>query len=280
MTPLITPEELHRRIADGASGLRILDVRWQLDKPEGREDCRAGHIPGAVYVDLGTELSEPGLPLTRGRHPLPSLTRLQAAARRWGIHDGDTVVVYDAAGNTSAARAWWLLRSTGVTDVRVLDGALAGWKAAGFELESGAVEPAEGTVTLTGDHLEQLDIDDVASFLQRGTLIDARAAERYRGEVEPLDPRPGHIPGALSIPTAGNLDDSGRFLAPEQLRERFLSHGVDPQRPTAAYCGSGVNACHALLALQLAGFDAVLYPGSFSEWSRDPDRPVRTGESP
>lgn len=280
MSPLISADELHGLISNGTANLRILDVRWRLGRSDGRVDYLLGHIPGAVYADMDTELSEPDQPASQGRHPLPQLGRLQEAARRWGVHDGDAVVVYDDAKNTSSARAWWLLRHAGLADVRVLDGSFASWTGAGLPIEEGDVQPAPGTVSLDCGTSEHLTIDDAARFPQHGTLLDTRAAERYRGEVEPYDPRPGHIPGALSAPTTGNVDSSGRFRSPADLRSRFLDMGVDPERPVASYCGSGINGCHSTLALEIAGFDAVLYPGSFSEWSNDPTRPVVTGDQP
>lgn len=280
MDPLITAEELHGLVSSNSSNLRILDVRWKLGRADGRSEYRRRHLPGAVYVDMDTELSEPGRPAGEGRHPLPSVERLQAAARRWGLHDGDTVVVYDDAKNTSSARAWWLLRHAGLSNVRVLDGALAGWIRAGYPVETGEVHPTPGTVSLGYGTLHYLTIDDAAEFRQRGTLLDTRATERYTGESEPYDPRPGHIPGAVNAPTTGNVDEEGYFLAPADLRSRFLQVGVDPERPVASYCGSGINGCHSTLALEIAGFEAVLYPGSFSEWSNNPDRPVVQGNNP
>jgi thiosulfate/3-mercaptopyruvate sulfurtransferase len=178
----------------------------------------------------------------------------------------------------SAARAWWLLRDAGVGDVRVLDGGLAAWRRAGLPLEAGDVEAVRGDVLLTPGRLPVLDADGAAGFA--GSLLDARAGERYRGEVEPIDPRAGHIPGAVSAPTAGNLDAEGRFLSPEALRARFTSLGVDLDGPVAAYCGSGITASHEVLALAVAGIDAALFPGSWSAWSSDPSRPAATGPTP
>lgn len=274
-SPLVTAADL----AEVLGRVRILDVRWRLDRPDGRPDYLAGHIPGAVYVDLDTELADHGRPATEGRHPLPSPAALQAAARRWGIRRGDIVVVYDDLGGMSAARAWWMLRDAGL-DVRVLDGALAAWRAAGYELETGEVTPREGDVVLRRGLQPVLGLDDVAGFPDVGTLLDARAAERYRGEVEPVDLAAGHIPGAVSAPTAGNLDAEGRFLAPELLRARFRELGVDAGAPVAAYCGSGVTAAHEVLALEVAGFRAALFPGSWSAWAQHPELPVATGPSP
>jgi thiosulfate/3-mercaptopyruvate sulfurtransferase len=261
----------------GGGPLRVLDVRWRLDRPDGRPDYRAGHIPGAVYVDLDSQLARHGEPRD-GRHPLPPVEQLQGHARSWGIDDGDTVVVYDDLRNLSAARAWWLLRYAGVADVRMLDGALSAWTAAGLPLETGdAPAPALGSVTLAYGALPALTIDEAAALPAEGVLLDARAGERYRGEVEPIDPRAGHIPGAVSAPTTENVDAAGRFLPPEQLRARFASLGVEPGTPVAAYCGSGVTAAHEVAALALAGFDAALFPGSWSQWANDPERLVAVG---
>jgi len=270
---LIAPEEL----AAAEPTVRILDVRWRLDRPDGRPEYLVGHIPGAVYVDLDTQLARHGAP-QEGRHPLPPVEQLERDARSWGIDDGDTVVVYDDLKNLSAARAWWLLRYAGVRDVRLLDGGLAAWTAAGLPLETGEPAPREpGSVSLRYGSLPVLTIDDAAAYPGAGVLLDARAGERYRGEVEPIDPRAGHIPGAVSAPTTENVDAAGRFLPPEQLRARFAALGVEPGRGVAAYCGSGVTAAHEVAALALAGFDAALFPGSWSQWANDADRPVAVG---
>jgi len=261
----------------GGGPLRLLDVRWRLDRPDGRPDYRAGHIPGAVYVDLDTQLARHGAP-QEGRHPLPPVEQLQRDARAWGIDPGDTVVVYDDLKNLSAARAWWLLRYAGVDDVRLLDGALASWRTSGLPLETREPpSPAPGSVTLRYGGLPVLTIDDAAGFANAGVLLDARAGERYRGEVEPIDPRAGHIPGALSAPTTENVDADGRFLPPERLRARFAALGIEPGASVGAYCGSGVTAAHEVVALALAGFDAALFPGSWSQWANHPERPVAVG---
>jgi thiosulfate/3-mercaptopyruvate sulfurtransferase len=194
--------------------------------------------------------------------------------RAWGVNDGDPVVAYDATGNLAAARAWWLLRDAGLPDVRLLDGGLAAWTAAGHPLETGDVTPEPGTATLTGGALPTIDIDDAAAW--PGVLLDARAGERYRGEVEPVDPRAGHIPGAVSAPTSENLAEDGTFRSADELRERFAGLGVRPGDDVAVYCGSGVTAAHTIAALRIAGIDAALYPGSWSQWSSDENRPVAT----
>jgi thiosulfate/3-mercaptopyruvate sulfurtransferase len=253
----------------------VLDVRWKLGGPPGHQEYLRGHVPGAVFADLDNELAGHGLPQD-GRHPLPDPADLQQAARRWGVRRGTPVVVYDGEGNLAAARAWWLLRWAGVGDVRLLDGGLPAWVAAGHEVATGEVTAAPGDVELTGGGLPTLDVDEVEDVARTGVLLDARAAERYRGETEPVDPKAGHIPGAVSAPTGANLAADGRFLPPDELRRRFSELGVVEGEPVGVYCGSGVTAAHQAAALAIAGFDAVLYPGSWSQWS-NLDRPVATG---
>lgn len=251
----------------------LLDVRWALGRTDGARRYADGHLPGAVYVDLETELAGPPS-AAQGRHPLPPIGDLQAAARRWGVRAGVPVVAYDAVGGTSAARAWWLLRWAGVPDVRVLDGGLAAWVEAGGAIQRGEVTPEAGDVTLTPGALPTLDADQAATLAAgAGVLLDARAAERYRGEVEPVDPRAGHIPGALSAPTTGNLDPTGRFLGATRLRDRFAALGATGGQ-VGVYCGSGVTAAHEVAALASIGVTAALYPGSWSQWSADPARDV------
>jgi thiosulfate/3-mercaptopyruvate sulfurtransferase len=258
----------------------LLDVRWALGDPYGHAHYADGHIPGAVYVDLDTELAAPASP-EGGRHPLPDFAELQESARRWGIGSGRPVVVYDDLGNTAAARAWWLLRYAGVTEVTLLDGALGAWRTAGLPLESGIpADPAPGDVVLHPGALPITDADGAAELAVSGLLLDARAGERYRGEVEPVDPRAGHIPGAVSAPTGENLAADGTFLAPELLRKRFEERGADTAARIGVYCGSGVTAAHQIAALEIAGFEATLFPGSWSAWSSDPARPASTGDRP
>lgn len=289
ISPLITAAALD--VALGAESLwsgagrrrsawRVLDVRWKLGGPPGREEYERGHIPGAVYVDLDTELAGHGEP-TDGRHPLPTAEAFQEAARRWGLGDGDAVVVYDDASGTSAARAWWLLRHAGVRDVRVLDGGIAAWRDAGMPLEKGpGATPIPGSITVRFGALPTLDGDAAAALAAdaRGVLLDARAGERFRGEVEPVDPRPGHIPGAVSAPTADNLGTDGRMLPADALAQRFEGLGIGAGTPVGVYCGSGVTAAHEALAMVTAGLPMpALYAGSYSAWSNDPERPVVTG---
>jgi thiosulfate/3-mercaptopyruvate sulfurtransferase len=272
---LVTADEL-ARLLESTKPPVLLDVRWALGDPHGHQHYLDGHLPGAVYVDLETELAAPAVP-ERGRHPLPALGDLQAAARRWGVKDGSPVVVYDNGGNLAAARAWWLLRWAGVADVRLLDGGLGAWQG---PLETGfGPSPEPGDVVLEPGNLPVLDIEEAAAFPGTGVLLDARAGERYRGEQEPIDPRAGHIPGAFSAPTAENLTSDGRFLPPHELAARFRALGAG-DAPVGVYCGSGVTAAHQVAALAVAGFDAALYPGSWSQWSNQPDRPVATGPNP
>jgi thiosulfate/3-mercaptopyruvate sulfurtransferase len=256
----------------------VLDVRWALGGPPGVEGYRGGHIEGARFVDLDHELAAPP-GQGRGRHPLPDPAVFEAAMRSAGVSNASTVVVYDAGGGLSAARAWWLLRYFGHADSRLLDGGLAAWAAAGLTLTTAQPPVDPGDFTAHPGGMPVLDAEAASRMARAGLLLDARAAERYRGEVEPVDRVAGHIPGARSAPTAGNLAADGRFLDPDALRARFTAIGVS-DGPVGAYCGSGVTAAHEVLALELSGVTAALYPGSWSEWVSDPSRPVATGPEP
>ena len=272
MGPLISPEEL---LGD-VDRCTVLDVRWQLGRTDGREQHEVGHVPGAAYVDLETDLADP--PGSRGRHPLPDPARFAEAMRRCGVSDDRPVVVYDAVSGTSAARAWWLLRHHGHRDVRVLDGGWATWQQSGGPVETGPVMPPYGDFTTRAGDLPVVDAAGAAALASDGVLIDARAPERYRGEVEPVDPVAGHVPGAVNVPTARNLDADGRFRSADELRALYTDAGITDGSDAAVYCGSGVTACHDLLALEVAGLPgAALYPGSWSGWVADPSRPVETG---
>lgn len=275
--PLCGVDELAAALRGDAPPV-VLDVRWRLAGPPPAQLYAAGHLPAAVAVDLDTDLSRPRRP-GEGRHPLPEPAALQEALRRWGVDGGGEVVAYDDGDGTSAARAWWLLRWAGIDRVRVLDGGYAAWIAAGLPVTTDVPAPRPGDVVVRPGGMPVLDADGAADVARRGVLLDARAAERYRGEVEPVDPVAGHIPGAISAPTSGNVAD-GTFRGPDELRERFARLGVRPGRPVGAYCGSGVTASQVVLALELAGVEAALYPGSWSEWVADPDRPVATGPEP
>lgn len=281
---LISAPELHQRLAAAdEGGPLVLDVRWALGDPHGHEHYLAGRIPGSVYVDLNTDLAAPADP-AHGRHPLPSPADFQAAARRWGLRRGQGVVVLDDNGGMAAARAWWLLRWAGLEDVRLLDGGLPAWAEAGYGLhgrQDPVAEPGPGDVELGSGGMPTVDIDGAAAFPGHGVLLDARAAERYRGETEPVDPRAGHVPGALNAPTGENLREDGRFKDADELRARFAALGADAKAgeagEVAVYCGSGVTAAHEIAALASAGIPAALYPGSWSQWSNDPRRPAATG---
>ncbi|WP_037607438.1 sulfurtransferase [Streptacidiphilus rugosus] len=280
-TTLIGPDELAELLGGGRPPV-LLDIRWALGGPPGAEEFAKGHLPGAHFVDLDTELAAP--PGAAGRHPLPEPAVLQAALRRAGVSADREVVVYDAANSTSAARAWWLLRWAGHREVRVLDGGLAAWTEAGHPLSLS--EPGDesvesggaGDFTVRPGALATVDTDGAAGW--PGLLLDARAGERYRGETEPVDPRAGHIPGAVSAPTMENVDAEGRFLPVGALAERFRGLGAGQDAEVAVYCGSGVTAAHTILALHLVGREATLYPGSWSEWSGDPARPAAIGPRP
>ena len=265
--------------------LVILDVRWRLGGPPGRADYDAAHVPGAVFVDLDTELADP--PGPGGRHPLPDPARLQAVLRRAGVRADTSVVAYDDGNGAVAARAWWLLRWAGMPadQVAVLDGGWAAWVADGRPTTAEAAQPAAGDVVVRPGAMPVLDADDVAALARSGVLLDARAAPRYRGETEPVDPKAGHIPGARNLPATEITGPDGRVRAPAELAERFAARGAAGATPVAAYCGSGVNAAALVLAAEHAGLRSpdhpvALFPGSWSQWSSDPSRPVATGVDP
>jgi thiosulfate/3-mercaptopyruvate sulfurtransferase len=277
--PLIDVPSAARELS-GTDPPVLLDVRWRLGGPPGIGRYRAGHLPGAVFVDLDTDPAGP--PGTGGRHPLPDPGTFQAAMRRAGVRAGHLAVVYDDGDSTIAARAWWTLRYFGHDLVQVLDGGYRAWVAAGLPVTTGEPPAGAGDFTAVPGHLPVLDAAGAAEVARSGVLLDARAGERYRGETEPVDPVAGHIPGAVSAPTAANVSADGRFLPPPELRERFTSLGVPAGtdvaiREVGAYCGSGVTAAHEVLALALAGIPAALYVGSWSGWVADTSRPVATG---
>ncbi|MEV0583717.1 sulfurtransferase [Nonomuraea sp. NPDC050310] len=270
MSPLITLAEL-----DALGEVTLLDVRSRLGGPPGVTFYREGHIPGAAYCDLDADLAGPAG--AGGRHPLPETEAFQAAMRRLGVSNDRPVVAYDDAGSTIAARIWWTLRYFGHQDVRVLDGGLAAWTADGRPATTDEPQVEPGDFVAKPGALPVLDADEAAALARSGILVDARSAERYRGETEPIDPAAGHVPGAVNVPTTGNVGPDGRFLPAEQLRARFDAVGVRDGVPLGAYCGSGVTAAHELIALELAGYPgAALYVGSWSNWSADPSRPIET----
>ncbi|KRD05848.1 thiosulfate sulfurtransferase [Mycobacterium sp. Root265] len=271
----ISVPELVQRL-DAGDPTTILDVRWQLGAPDGRDAYEAGHLPGAVYVALEEELSDHGV-ADRGRHPLPSGTDLQEAARRWGVRRGVPVVVYDDWNRAGSARAWWVLRAAGIDDVRILDGGLARWRAAGGAVQTGSSTPPPGDIVVEHDDLyagalPTLTAEEAA---EHPNLLDARAPERFRGEVEPVDPVAGHIPGAKNLPSTSVLTDDGTLLSEDELAALAWSFGGSEQ--VGVYCGSGVTAAFLVAALSAAGVDAALFPGSWSQWSAQ-DGPVQTGD--
>jgi thiosulfate/3-mercaptopyruvate sulfurtransferase len=274
VNPLIGVNALAERLDD----VVVIDVRWRLGGSPTLEDFLAGHVPGARWADLDATFAGP--PGQGGRHPLPEGRHLQPVLRELGIDGGTAIVVYDATDSTAAARAWWVLRWAGLSDVRVLDGGLAAWTASGRALEAGPAPPAAdpGSVTVREGGMPTVDAAGAAELARAGVLLDARAFARYRGEVEPIDPVAGHIPGARSAPTDANVAADGRLLPAVELRRRFAEIGVGADTVVGVYCGSGVTAAHTVLALEVAGLTAALYPGSWSEWITDPARPVATGD--
>jgi thiosulfate/3-mercaptopyruvate sulfurtransferase len=272
-SPLISVNTLSELLRSGKPRPTLLDTRWDHEVGAKAMAFTTGHIPGAVFVDLDRGLA--ASPGAGGRHPLPSAQTFAAAMRSRQVWNDRSVVVYDEATSMTAGRAWWLLRYFGHRNVRVLDGGVAAWVQAGRRLENGVgFLVAPGDFVARPGHMPLIEADDAAEIAERGILIDARASERFRGLAEPIDPVAGHIPGACNRPTAQNVDDSGRFLAPHVLREAFERLGVHDGVEIGAYCGSGVTAAHEVLALELAGYRAALYAGSWSEWIADPERPV------
>jgi thiosulfate/3-mercaptopyruvate sulfurtransferase len=300
---LVSVAELADALAGGEPPA-VIDIRWRLGGPPGIDSYRAGHVPGAVYVDLDAQLAGP--PGAGGRHPLPATADFETAMRNAGVRAGGDVVVYDDADASIAARAWWLLRyfghghagpgGAGHGRVRVLDGGFRAWQSAGQPVSTADVTAAPGDFAAEPGHLPVLDAAGAAEIARTGILLDARAPARYRGETEPVDPVAGHIPGALSAPTAENVTSEGFFRSAAELRSRFANLGIEAAanpgdaavathadgagQLVGAYCGSGVTAAHEVLALALAGVQAALYVGSWSGWITDPGRPVATGPQP
>jgi thiosulfate/3-mercaptopyruvate sulfurtransferase len=275
LSALIDHRDHRDSIHDGP--VAICDVRFALTDPaQGRREYDAGHLPAARFVDLHTELAGgPG----GGRHPLPAVGEFAALLGRLGITPATLVVAYDGAGGATAARLWWMLRSIGHGQAAVLDGGIQAWTAHGGPLTTDVdeVEPTNYRLAADADWSGIVSADDVTEALALGaTVIDARAPERYRGDVEPIDIRAGHIPGAINRFHGDSLDADGRHRPLAELTERFSGLGTSP----IVYCGSGVTACHAMLAMSEAGINqARLYPGSWSEWSSDPDRPIAIGDT-
>ena len=271
-SPLIDAAELSALTED----TRLADVRWYLGVPGGGHRAyHQGHLPGAVFVDLDRHLSAPE---GSGRHPLPERSVFAATMSRLGFGDDQLIVVYDDAGGMIASRLWWMLRDIGHDAVRVLDGGIQAWLAAGRRLSTDTPGMTPRTLTVRPSLTRQIDRQSLASKLGTLTILDARAPERYRGEVEPIDPAAGHIPTALSAPTTGNLDATGRLRPSTELAAHFRK--LVPEGEVVMYCGSGVTACHNILAMKIAGLpEATLYPGSWSDWSTE-GMEVVTGDEP
>jgi len=275
--PLVSPDWLREHLRD--PDVRVIDFRWYLTGRQGRDAYLGGHIPGAVFVDLDAVTGE-----GPGRHPLPAKQQFQAEMRRAGVSASTRVVVYDDAGGSIAARLWFLLGWFGHGAQAVLDSGLQGW---GQPLETAVPMVPPGDFKARAPRRSRiLAFEQVQRLAGAGgsrggpVLLDARVGERYRGEHEPIDPKKGHIPGAVSAPWVDNLDADARFKSPEELRMQYEALGVDGKGGAVVYCGSGVNACHDLLALEIAGItDVRLYAGSWSDWSHR-DAPVATGPKP
>ena len=283
-SPLVSSTDLAVSLS-GVEPPVLLDVRWRLGGPPGREDYARGHLPGAVFLDLDADLAAP--PGPAGRHPLPAPADLQRVLRAAGVRDDAPVVVYDADNGSVAARLWWLLRWAGHDRVRLLDGGYAAWVAEGHPVTTDVPAPAEGDVTVRPGHMPVVDADGAAELARTGLLLDARAPERYRGDVEPIDPKAGHVPGARNAPFAAHTGEDGRWRTPGELAEHFAKLGASETggSEVGAYCGSGVTAASVVLALEIAGVTspdgpAALYAGSWSNWSADATRPVATGDAP
>jgi thiosulfate/3-mercaptopyruvate sulfurtransferase len=272
---LISPAELAELLSSARPPV-LADVRWSVGGPPGKPDFEASHIPGAVWVDLETQLAGP--PGVGGRHPLPTVSVFEQAMREIGVFQDSLVVAYDAATSQAASRLWWLLTDAGHRDVRVLDGGLAAWKAAGLPTISGPGRPpSRGDFVAHPGQRPRLDATEISVRLGRPdapTLVDVRAPERYSGQHEPIDPVAGHIPGAINLPATANLHADGRFLPPAQIARLYAEAGGG--EGAVLYCGSGITASHSLLALESAGLTAAIYPGSWSDWIGDPSRPVAT----
>ena len=281
---LISTDWLAAHLSD--PNLRIADVRWYLLDPDktGQSEYARGHIPGAVFIDLDTALAKHGV-IGPGRHPLPTPENFSDAMSRAGIDANTHVIAYDDRGGATAARLWWLLRYFGHDKVSLLDGGIAQWIAEGRALQTGVPNEARKNFVTQSPRTEMV-VDKVAVGTSardpHSAVFDVRVGERYRGEVEPIDPKAGHVPGAKNAPIAGNWQSATdfRFLPPDKIRERFENLGARQSEKIAAYCGSGINACQTIFALTLAGFQNVLlYEGSWSDWSRDEKLPVATGSN-
>ncbi|MEO6793595.1 MAG: sulfurtransferase [Mycobacterium sp.] len=279
---LISAAELAELLRAG-DPVTIVDVRWSLDAPDGHPAYLRGHLPGAVYVSLEDELSDHDV-TGLGRHPLPTGRNLEAAARRWGVRREKPVVVYDDWNRAGSGRLWWLLTTSGLTDVRILDGGMPAWTRAGGELETGEVTPQPGNVTLLPEDLYDgsrptLTADEAGDGAGSGALalLDTRAPARFRADDEPVDAAAGHIPGAKNLPFTAVLAADGTFLPDEAVAQLLSERAIGADDAVGAYCGSGISATVIIAALAVAGRTAALFPGSWSQWSSDTSRPVARG---
>ena len=275
---LVRPDEISSLVP----GATLLDVRYQLGRTDGLEQYLAGHVPGAVFVDLDADLAAPPGDGSRGRHPLPDPARFAAAMRRCGVSRNRPVVVYDDFNAAAATRTWWLLTYHGHPDVRVLDGGWPGYVASHAPVEAGAVAATPGDFEADPGHLPMVDARGAERVARDGVLVDVRAHERFTGETEPIDPVAGHIPGAVNLPYLEvNLhtppDGVPTFRTGDETASSYARRGVIRDREVGVYCGSGVTATHTVFTLHLLGISAALYPGSWSEWVADPERPVAGG---
>lgn len=280
MTQRIDVQSLAQRLEE--PGVRVFDMRFSLEQPaQGRSEFAAAHIPGARYLHLDEDLSSPVVPGETGRHPLPEPQQMQALLRRAGINQDTQVIVYDDGPGPFASRLWWMLRWLGHDKVKVLDGGFKAWQEAELPITQETPRPvAEGNFVAQADDSKLIDADEIQRRLDDSTLqlLDARGPARFSGEAEPIDPVAGHIPGAANLPCAANVNGDGYWLENEQLRKRF-EPWVKENTELVAYCGSGVTACHTILAAVEAELpEPRLYAGSWSHWITDPDRPVATGD--
>ncbi|QGX38587.1 sulfurtransferase [Permianibacter aggregans] len=279
---LIAPDELHTHLSH--PDLRLLDCRHRLTEPEwGHQQYLSGHIPGALFAHLDRDLSSAVISGKTGRHPLPAINTFVDTLNRWGVSNTSMVVAYDDAGGAYAARLWWLLRWLGHDNVAVLDGGLPAWKEAGFATSSELTSTQQRSHFIANWQADKtVDAEQIAANFNdsRLQLIDARGSNRYQGLEEPIDPVAGHIPGANNLPFTELLDESQRFLPPSALKEKLL-RVFAPDKENASYCGSGVTACHVVLAAVHAGLpEPKLYAGSWSEWITDQSRPIKQGPQP
>lgn len=281
MSLLIEPEVLATLLND--KKVLPMDARFSLsDRRQGKELYRQGHIPGAVFADLEEDLSGPVISGQTGRHPLPDKKKFAKKLREWGIKRKTTVIVYDDGSHAMAARAWWQLRWAGIKKVLVLHGGIKAWQAARYPMTTDIPDRSGTDFEPSFKGMPVVQVDELLLHLEDGryTLIDARGHERFSGRKEPLDLRAGHIPTAICHPFMDNMDDSGRFLSKKELRKQFRCLVEEDSLPVH-YCGSGVTACQNLLAMEYAGIEgSALYPGSWSEWITDPERPVVTEFEP